>query len=926
MFRLRPPVTALGMLLAGAALSAQTAPLPELPPSVLKTLGAQEASRIAAATAYANGTVLPTLSLNATDTLNFRNAITNTQGECVVRFEQFHDVKISDRTYHIMVQDTGLVVKVAPDGTCSMSATKVVPARVPLPTAVQGLTPVQALELMTAKLNPVAGFARTPVAEPVLFPASEKGDLALAKDPVTGLIAPDPLQGGELFSSQRPYLAAYRIQAELKAADPALPNARVIVILDAESGAILDRQVAGPEIKNPFLYARGAAYAGQPTVNAKAVLAAAAAQSPKSALPAAAGTVSWTPVDVPPGTPTQTLVSKLGKGLTQYLGEVTLPTTYDPVLNGYGLLDTTRGGTANYFTQEFLGYTDSYGYYHPNTLRPAGNMVLGGEGLGMWTPYTMDGLTGSMVGYTGVASDLVTGRPSSKAVNDFSNLLLDNLWGNFGNLTPDLSDKAHAYGAYTATGMTAAAEAMNTMTCAHEFLKYAFNRTGLDNHDSAVTTAVNFTGLGGALLHDTWWSASVDAATGLPVKVPIFLIRAGAGDPSNGILNAAEPTRLGQQIGAMLYEHQVGYPSSSSVRDYSAVAVSFTNLMSQGIYSLGSLHGINRRVILPSWGLGYNYANGAYAASMIKPSLDGISPDAYYDGEFFVGGGAGWYSSGPLNRAYFFMAEGASAASGSSAYSDYLPGGMTGIGLEKTCKIAYKALTERFATPSLSVFQLREALLNAAADLYGADGPEVQATANAFAAVNVGSAWGQPEPVRVWFDMANWPADTDLGPNGPFEPNPRSTRYPWVPMGETAQLKVNVSGTSNAAITWTNDPAPFHWSGYYDLQTMANGHITQDGLFTAPLRNAKTIGIYSVQATSQQDTRQRAQGLVFGLEYDYDGDGNNDALDLALLAMCVGVPPSLYDAINSNIMRGFPGISEGELQMNLAAFQTAFGN
>lgn len=925
MFRLRPPVTALGMLLAGSALCAQSTPLPELPPSVLKTLNAQESARIATARAHANATVLPTLGLLSTDTLEFRNALTNTQGECVVRFEQYRDTKIGDKFFHLRVADTGVVVKVAPDGTCSVSATKVVK---PFPAVsdtvtTQWLSPAQALEVVTAKLNPVAGYTRTPTLQALLYATREVGEPALAKDPATGLLGPHPLRGGEAYTPAAPYVAAYQVEAELQSQDPAQAPARVTVILDAQSGAILDRFTTGPEVKNPFLYARGPVYAGQIPANPQAILAAAAVQTKAAKLGAQADTATWTPVDLPAGTPSQTLVPKVGKGLTQYMGLVDLPTTYDPVLNGYGLLDTTRGGAANYFTQQAMGYQDSYGYYHPNTLRPAGNMVVSGQGIGWYTPYTMDGLSGSMNAYTGVASDLVTGQASTKAVNDFSNLALDNLWGNFRNLTPDLADPAHAYGAYTAAGKTAAAEAMNTMTCAYEFMKYAFNRTGLDNHDSAMTIAVNMPGWYTSIVRDTWTNTSVDLDTMTINKVPVFLLRCGTGDPANGVLNPAEPSLLGANLGLLLYEYQLDPARTSSIRDFGAVELSFANLMSQGIYALGSLHGMNRRVILPTWGVGYNYADGSYLASFVKPSLDGISPDAYYDGETFVGSGAGFYSAGPLNRAYFFMAEGASATESSSAYSPYLPAGMTGIGLEKTCKIAYKAMTERFGSANLSVFELRLALLDAAADLYGAGSAEVQATANAFAAVNIGAAYGQPEPLRVWFDMRNWPDTSDLGAYGPFEPNPRSTRYPWVPAGETAQLKVNVSGAkADSSVTWTNKPAPFHWSNFYDLDTLANGKITEGGLFTAPVRN--TIAPCSVQATSKEDPKIWAQGMVLSILFDYDGDGSNDALDLGVLAMCVSVPYPVYHAINDNIMSGFPGISEGELQMNLAAFQTAF--
>lgn len=921
-FRMRHPVTALGMLLAGATLSATT--LPELPPTTLKTLTAQESSRALAAAAYFNANVLPTLGVARTDTFKLRHSLTNPQGECVARFEQYTDQVYGGKTYHLVIRNTAVVVKVAPDGTCSVSAKNVVkPHLLPTPAAHQ-LTPAQALEVMTAKLNPTQGYAATPTVQPVLFRAQDMGDLMPMKHPVTGMAGVNPLQGGEIFTARTAYVRAYELHAELLSSDTTKPNAQLTVFLDADSGIILDRFVTGGlEVKNPFLYASGYTYAGQTAPSPVALLKEAAAKTRVAASPDT--TPTWTEIAIPAGKPTETLTPALGTGYTQYMGKVTLPTTYDPVLKGYGLLDTTRGGSANYFIQQRMGYTDTYGYYHANTLRPAGNMVVSGQGINTWTPYTMDGLSGNLSGVPKVASDLVTGRPETK-----DGILADNVWGDGYSFVPDLTDPDHAYGAYTATGESAAADAMNILTCNHEFLRSTFNRTGIDNQDSAATIAVNFPGVY-YVLRDTTSTTGYDADSN-PITVPLFLLRCGTGDPANGLLNMAEPTMLGQGLGMMLWDYTIGSAALSSIKDYSSVYLSWANLMSQGIYSLGSLHGMNRRVVTPTWALGMNYSGGQYLQSMVKPSLDGISPDYWYDGSYFIAGGQYGLAAGPMNRAYYFMAEGASSNTASSAYSAFLPEGMPGIGLEKTCKIGYKAVTENLGSPNASVFDMKAALVQAATDLYGAGSAEVQATANAWAAVNVGAAYGKYDPTKsesakVWFDMHNWPDNSDLGPDGPFEPNPRSQRYPWVPMGEPAQLKVNVSGATDTTIIWTNHPAPFSSSGFFDLSTVNNGCMTPDGVWTPSTRNPTgSLSVSSIQATSKADPKQWAQGLAFGIAFDDDGDGYNDALDLGMVALAYGLPYPILNAVNDYIMAGFPGISEGELQMNLAAFKTAFGN
>lgn len=920
-FRMRHPVTALGMFLAGATLSAST-PLPELSPSALKTLTAQQPTRVALAQAYLDSTVIPTLSFGPDDSLHLFHALTNTQGECVVRFQQFR--RFPGSAYRSLVFNSAVVVKVAPDGTCSVTVKKVAP---PHSIGGQGITsapylsPAQALEVMTAKINPTMGFTGTPQVEPIVFPAYDRDDLVLARDPATGLLSGNPLRGGEAFTPRAPYVRAYRIEGELISSDPTQPNARVQVILDAETGAILSRGVVGQEVANPFLYAAGTR-AGQPAPSPAVILQDAALKTQAKLAQVAATTASWTEITVPAGTPTQTLVPVVGTGLTQYMGAVPLPTTYDPVLKGYGLLDTTRGGAVNNFTQQMLGYYDTYFQFHPNVLRPAGNMVLSGAGTpSYYTPYTMDGLTGSLQERTGVASDLVTGRPETSA-----GLALDNVWGNYRNLVPDPTDRAHGYGAFTTAGMSAAAEAMNHLTCTYEFLKYTFNRTSLDDQDTGMNITVNLPTFRSSVIYDTKFGTNFDA-DGYYQHVNIFSLRAGTGDAAQGLTNAAEPTKLGVAMGAMLWETLLGFTETTTVTDSQAIARGFANLISQGIYSIGSMHGLSRRIVMPTWKLGMDHADGSYDQSMVKPSLDGLSPDGYYDGSSFLFGGSGGFSSGPVNRAWFFMSEGASATAGATTYSEFLPGGMSGIGLEKTCKIAYKAVTEQLASGShLSVYRWKTALVQAAKDLYGDGSPEVIATTNAWAAVNVGAAYGQPEPIRVWIDMHNYPDDSDLGINGPFEGNERSQRYPWVPAGEPSQLSAHVTGTTDTSVTWTNNPAPYNWSGFYDLNTLSNGRITPEGIFTASTAIPASLKVNSVQVRSKVDPKQWAQGMVFGLQFDWDGSGSNDALDLGMLALAWGMPYPVLNAVNDYIFPGFPGVSEGELQMGLAAFKTAFGN
>ena len=123
---------------------------------------------------------------------------------------------------------------------------------------------------------------------------------------------------------------------------------------------------------------------------------------------------------------------------------------------------------------------------------------------------------------------------------------------------------------------------------------------------------------------------------------------------------------------------------------------------------------------------------------MYKPSKDGKSADAWKVG---LGNLDVHYSSGPMNRAFFFLSQGASSMTTSDFYSSYLPGGMTGLGNDKAARIAYHALATKM-TSNTNYAGARAAFLAAATDLYGAGSAEIAAVEDAFGAINVGKPHG----------------------------------------------------------------------------------------------------------------------------------------------------------------------------------------
>jgi hypothetical protein len=260
-----------------------------------------------------------------------------------------------------------------------------------------------------------------------------------------------------------------------------------------------------------------------------------------------------------------------------------------------------------------------------------------------------------------------------------------------------------------------------------------------------------------------------------------------------------------------------------------------------------------------------------------------------------------------MNRAWYFLSEGASTVPSSSAYILYLPQGMAGIGLNKTVQIAYKAAMERF-TEATDYDAARTACIAAAKDLYGAgaDCAESIAVENAFAAVNIGGAHGKPAPVKVTFDDQLMPEGTLLAEV--FTTN----HFTVVALGQWVPLKVTVANAADPSLTWkaTGVPGLLQSTGGDNAQ---QGVFNADGLYKAPERGE---GYWSVQAWSNQDDRQFAQGMVWALSLDANGDGDTDALDMADIAMLCYLPYPYKNYLNPYALFGpNTGIGDPEVQL-----------
>ncbi|MES2161672.1 MAG: M4 family metallopeptidase [Pseudomonadota bacterium] len=141
---------------------------------------------------------------------------------------------------------------------------------------------------------------------------------------------------------------------------------------------------------------------------------------------------------------------------------------------------------------------------------------------------------------------------------------------------------------------------------------------------------------------------------------------------------------------------------------------------------------------IPATGGNWTIGEGVGAAPfryMYKPSLDGASADAW---NLTLGDLDPHYSSGPMNRAFYFMSQGATTTGDTS--TPYLPSGMSGVGNDHAGRIWYRTLSV-YLTAISDYASAREGAIAAARDLYGNGSAEEKAVWNAFHGINVGPAW-----------------------------------------------------------------------------------------------------------------------------------------------------------------------------------------
>jgi len=286
-----------------------------------------------------------------------------------------------------------------------------------------------------------------------------------------------------------------------------------------------------------------------------------------------------------------------------------------------------------------------------------------------------------------------------------------NTWGDGANYVEGSSTTA-------ANGQTAAVDAMFGMAKAWDFYKNVYGRNGIDGSGTATYSRVHI----GNSYDNAFWSDSCFCMTygdGSSFTTLTALDVAGH-EMSHGVCaRTANLTYSGESGGL-----------NESNSDIFGTMIEFYARGGTGA-TIGNTGG--------NWTIGEQLATSPLRW-MYKPSLDGSSPDAWSSS---VGGLDVHYSSGPMNRCFYFLSAGATTSGNTS--TTYLPSGMTGIGNDKASAIWFRTLTT-YLTASSNYAAARAGAISAAKDLYTAGSPEEQAVWNAFHGINVGAAWSSTPP------------------------------------------------------------------------------------------------------------------------------------------------------------------------------------
>jgi Zn-dependent metalloprotease len=288
----------------------------------------------------------------------------------------------------------------------------------------------------------------------------------------------------------------------------------------------------------------------------------------------------------------------------------------------------------------------------------------------------------------------------------------DGTWGDGLNYDPGRGSRSR-------NGQTAAVDAHYGLQTTWDFYKNVLGRNGIDGKGRTAYNLVHYS----SEYDNAFWSDDCFCMT--------------YGDGSS-LKTLTAPDVVGHEV-----SH--GLCHATADLDYQGEPGALNEANSDFFGTLVELYGREAKgqgdrvpAAKARWTIGADLAQGEPAEPlryMYKPSLDRFSPDAWTPD---LDSMDVHFGSGPMNRALYFLCQGASGDRKADTYSRYLPKGMKGIGNDKAMRIWWRTLST-YLTPRSRYRDARRGALRAAGDLYGKNSPEVKAVCQAFQGINVGN-------------------------------------------------------------------------------------------------------------------------------------------------------------------------------------------
>ncbi|MFJ5882370.1 M4 family metallopeptidase [Kitasatospora cineracea] len=331
-------------------------------------------------------------------------------------------------------------------------------------------------------------------------------------------------------------------------------------------------------------------------------------------------------------------------------------------------------------------------------------------------------------------------------------------------------------------GESAAVDAHYGVAMTWDYYKNTFGRNGIRNDGVGAYSRVHY----GSNYVNAFWDDSCFCMTygdGASNTHPLTELDVAGHEMTHGVTS---------NTAGLNYSGESGGLNESTSDVFGTMVEFYANLPTDNPdYLIGELININ--------------GDGTPLRYMDKPSKDGASADSWSS---TVGNKDVHYSSGVGNHAFYLLAEGSGAkvingVSYNSPTANNIT--VTGIGRDKAAAIWYRALTT-YWTSTTNYANARAGMLSAATDLYGANSAEYNATATAWAAVNVGSApsTGGPTVTSPGNQSTALNGSVNLQVSASGGTAPLSYSATGLPTGLSINASTGViSGTATAAGTYS---------------------------------------------------------------------------------------------------------------------------